>query len=119
MFKVEDVETFINVDIMKDKVAAMDRTLARGRLLPKIYEPTPTGKYGTEVSPEFDCELPPSVRTEFFRPTRARILLPLKPPKKLSWGDYAPSWDNAAVLGICGLFFALALADGKRITEKQ
>src|SRR5436309_15110333 len=56
----------------------------------------------------FDCELPQGVRAELLRPKRPRILLPPDPPEKRSRRDSSPSWPNAAMLGICALFFAIA-----------
>jgi hypothetical protein len=73
--------------------------LVRGPKVP----PTPRSGAG------FDCELPEDALHELRRPKR-RILLPPIPPTKRSWLDYAPSWPSAAMLGICGLFFAIALA---------
>jgi hypothetical protein len=49
----------------------------------------------------YDCELPEDVRRQFGAPKRARILRPLDPPQKRSF-------INAAVLGLCGLFFVVA-----------
>jgi hypothetical protein len=54
-------------------------------------------------SPDFDCELPPDVRAEFYRPKRPRILLPPSPPKSPARGNSGRSWALVVLL------FALAL----------
>src|SRR6266481_4007082 len=71
----------------------------------------PTQDYSARrFSPEFDCQLPPDVRTELLRPRRVRILIPPPPPpQKPSWVDCVRSWRHPALGGICGLFFIVAL----------
>jgi len=60
-------------------------------------------------NPTFDCELPPDVRAEFYRPKRARILVPPEPPKRPSGGNSERSGANIAGRWLWTLFFVLTL----------
>jgi hypothetical protein len=65
---------------------------------------------GPSYDAGYDCQLPPDARTELLQPRRARILgRPPQPPQRPSWLESVRSWFNAAILGLCGLFFLVAL----------
>src|SRR5215472_1796959 len=56
-------------------------------------------------SPDFDCQLPPEVRSEFLQPRRPRILTqPPGPPQKPPQVEKARSWRHPAL----GWLLALA-----------
>jgi hypothetical protein len=61
------------------------------------------GGTARRFSSDFDCELPPNPRADFYRPRRPQILLPPKPPKKRSWLDSGRSVALFALLIVLAL----------------